>query len=148
MAIKGDTGNGATLTLALFDSSGDAISEALEVITIDVGDITAEGIDVSTLGTEGYREHIPNDLATIAESSATFKWLTDADIPVIPSAAGTCTVTLPLRAGEATAANITGTGFLTRVKGPTLENGVMQEGEVAWQWDGDTGPTFTKAIPT
>lgn len=147
MPVSGDTGNGATLTLAMRDASGDVISAALQVITIDVGDITAEGVNASTLGSTRYHENLPNDLATIAESSATFKWLTSADIPAIPSAAGTCTVTFPLRAGEATAANITGTGFLTRVKGPTFENGVLQEGEVSWQWDGDTGPTFTKSVP-
>lgn len=142
MALTGDTGNGASLTLALFDGTV-AITAALDVIEITPGAITVAPVDVSTLASSGNEETIPTDLAALAESSATFKWLTAGTKPTLPSAAGTCTVTYPLRTGETTAATITGTGFLTNLTPPTLANGQLQVGSVSWKWDGDTGPSFT-----
>jgi hypothetical protein len=144
MPLTGDTGNGATLTLALFNGTA-AITASLDVIDITPGDFTVPPVNVSTLGTTQFEEHIPGDLAAIGESSATYKFLTSANLPTLPSAAGTCAITFPLRAGESTAAVITGTGFLTRVQLPSFANNELQVGEVSWQWDGDIGPTFTRS---
>lgn len=142
MALTGDTGNGATLTLALYNGTS-ALTSALSVINIAPGNFTAPGIDVSTLATTGTREMIPNDLMSVAESSATFKWLTSVTQPTLPSAAGTITLTFPMRSGETTAATLTGTGFITGYQAPSMANGELQVGTVSWQWDGDTGPNFT-----
>lgn len=142
MALTGDTGNGATLTLALYNGTS-AITAALDVISITPGAFTAAPIDVSTLSTSGTREMIPNDLATVGESTATFKWLTAGAKPTLPSVAGTITLTYPLRTGETTAATLTGTGFITNLQAPSMANGELQVGTIGWQWDGDTGPTFT-----
>lgn len=142
MALTGDTGNGATLTLALFTGTT-AITAALDVISISPGNMTVSPIDVSTLATTGFMEKIPGDLADIGESTATFKWLTGVAVPTLPSAAGTCTLTFPLRTGETTAATMTGTGFITGVQVPSMENGALQVGTITWQWDGDTGPSNT-----
>lgn len=142
MALTGDTGNGATLTLALYNGTS-ALTSALSVISIAPGNFTAPGIDVSTLATSGTREMIPNDLMSVAESSATFKWLTSATQPTLPSVAGTITLTFPMRANETTAATLTGTGFITGYQPPSMANGELQVGTVSWQWDGDTGPNFT-----
>lgn len=142
MALTGDTGNGATLTLALYNGTS-ALTSALSVISIAPGNFTAPGIDVSTLATTGTREMIPNDLMSVAESSATFKWLTSVTQPTLPSAAGTITLTFPMRSGETTAATLTGTGFITGYQAPSMANGELQVGTVSWQWDGDTGPNFT-----
>lgn len=144
MANTGGTGHGATLTLALF-SGTTAITAALDPISIEIGEFTVPVVNVSTLGTTQFEEHIPGDLAEIAQSSATYKFLTKSVLPTLPSGAGTCSVTFPLRAGESTAAVITGTGFLTRSKAPNMEKNTLQVGEVSWQWDGDVGPTFTPA---
>jgi len=145
MALTGDTGNGATLTLALFNGTT-AITASLSVISITPGAMTVSPVDVSTLATSGYMESIPGDLASIAESTATFKWLTSATIPTLPSATGTCTLTLPLRSGETTAATMTGTGFITTLQAPVMENGTLQVGTIGWQFDGDTGPSFTVSV--
>jgi hypothetical protein len=145
--VNGDTGNGATLTLALFDGTT-AITAALDVINITPSAITAAKVDASTLATTGHRESIPGDLADSGDNTATFKWMTGADQPQLPSAAGTCTITFPLRSGETTPAAHTGSGFLTSFTPPALENGVLQVGTLAWQWDGDTGPSFTKSAST
>ena len=142
MALTGDTGNGATLTLALYNGTT-AITTALSVISISPGKITTKPIDVTVLGTTGFREMIPGDLAEIGESSANFKWLTNASIPTTGTATGTCTLTFPLRGSETTAATMTGTGFITGLQPPVMENGKLQEGTINWQWDGDTGPSFT-----
>jgi hypothetical protein len=142
MALTGDTGNGATLTLALYNGTT-AITAALDVITVSPGALAVAAIDVSTLATSGTMEMIPSDLASVGESSATFKWLTSGTKPTLPSAAGTITLTFPTRTGETTAATMTGTGFITQFQAPSLANGELQVGNVSWQWDGETGPSFT-----
>jgi len=142
MALTGDTGNGATLTLALF-SGTTAITAALDVIEITPSAITVGKVNVSTLATSGHHESIPDDLADSGDNTATFKWITTGLKASLPSPTGTCTITFPLRTGETTAANVTGTGFLTSISPPPLSNGTLQIGTVAWQWDGDTGPTIT-----
>lgn len=144
MALTGDSGNGATLTLALFNGTS-AITASLDPITITPGEITLGSIDSSTLATSGFMEKIPSDLADIGESSADFKWITTGAKPTVPSAAGTCTITWPLRSGETAAATMTGTGFITGLQSPTFANGQLQVGTIKWQWDGDTGPSMTAA---
>lgn len=142
MALTGDTGNGATLTLSLYNGTS-AITAALDVISIKPGEITVGSVDVSTLATSTIRELIPNDLSEVGESSADFKWLTAGVKPTLPSVTGTCTLTWPLRTGETTAATMTGTGFITGLQAPSMENGALQVGTIKWQWDGDTGPSIT-----
>ena len=96
MPLTGDTGNGATLTLALFNGTT-AITASLDVISITPGEITVGTIDSSTLATSGFMEKIPSDLADIGESSADFKWISAGTKPTLPSSAGTCTITWPLQ---------------------------------------------------
>jgi hypothetical protein len=144
MALTGDTGNGATLTLALF-SGTTAITASLDPISITPAAITVGKVESSTLATVGHKEYIPDDLSDSGENTATFKYITTGAKPSLPSAAGTFTITLPLRTGETTAGTITGTGFVTGFTPPTLENGQLQVGTLAWAWDGDTGPTVTAA---
>jgi hypothetical protein len=144
MAVTGDTGNGATLTLALFDGTT-AITTALDVISITPAAITVGKIDASTLGTSGHREYFPDDLSDSGENTATFKYIAEGTKPTLPSAAGTCTITMPLKAPSTTAGTITGTGFITSFTPPSLENGALQVGTISWAWDGDTGPTITAA---
>jgi len=144
MANTGGVGNGATLTLALFNGTT-AITASLDVMSISPGEITVSPVNVTTLATTGFEQHIPTRLASIGESSAEFKWITTGTKPTLPSAAGTCTITWPLRAGETTAAVMTGTGFLTGFQPPTFQNGQLQVGTMKWQWDGNVGPTLTPA---
>jgi hypothetical protein len=149
MPIAGDTGNGATLTFAANMGFG-STTTSLTCTTITPGDETVDVIDASTLATTDCMESIPSDLRAVAEASATFKFLTShgtgvAQYSVLPAAAGTVTLTFPTRTGETTAASYAGTAFITKIKLPTLANGQLQEGEISWKYDGDTGPTYTKA---
>lgn len=144
MALTGDTGNGATIVFSGNMGFGTATT-SLQIINVSQGEESVAVIDVSTLATTDAMESIPSDLREIAESSATFKFITTAPVVDLPAAAGTITITWPIRTGETTAATYAGTGFITGFTPPSLANGELQTGEIKWKWDGDTGPTFTIA---
>lgn len=136
MALSGDTGNGATLTLPG--------SYSVAIMTINPGAKTLAAIDASVLSTTGTREHIPGDIDDVAEMSATFKWVPTVAAPTLGTV-GTCTITWPLYGALTNAATFSGTGFITSWKPPEFVNGQLQAGEVKWMFDGDTGPTYTVA---
>lgn len=149
MAISGDTGNGATLTFAANMGFGTATTSMI-CTTIDPGGYTRGGVEASTLATTGAEESIPTDLHKPKNGKATIKWLTTAGTNAMyadPTSAGvgSIVITWPTRTGETTAANYTGTGFITDLTLPTFANGQLQEGQVEWQYDGDTGPSYTGA---
>lgn len=144
MALTGDTGNGATLVFAANMGFGTATT-ALAYIDISPGEETVEPVDVSTLATTDAMESIPSDLRDVSESSASFKWITTTAALTLPGAAGTVTLTWPSRSGETQAATYIGTGYITGWTPPKFANGELQAGEIKWKWDGDTGPTYTKA---
>ena len=150
MALTGDTGNGATLTFAANMGFGSTTTSMSMAIDITPGEQSIGIVDVSTLATSGVMETIPSDLAEFAESSARVKWLTSAASTVamnasLPASAGSVVLTYPLRTGETTAANFTGTAFVVGHTLPSFANGQLQTGEVKWKYDGDTGPTYTGA---
>ena len=140
--------NGATLTLG---TTG--VTYVIKKIT--VGDWTRDRIEVSSLATEGPKEYIGAALHDHGTVDIEFYFDTEEDL-AMPlesgtafheyAAAETVTVTFPLGAGEATAANIAGTGFFTSVSFPEFENDVVQMGKVSISWNGLTGPKYTKAV--
>ena len=148
MAVSGDTGNGATLTFAANMGFG-TTTTAMLCTHIEPGGFSRGGVEASDLGTVGIEESIPTDLAKPKTGKAKYKFLTKpttAQASIVdPTAAGvgSIVITWPIRTGETTAANYTGTGFITDHSLPTFENGMLQEGEIEWQYDGDTGPTVT-----
>lgn len=150
MALAGDTGNGATLTFAANMGFG-TVSTELACTSIVAGGFQRGGVDVSDLTTSTIEQAIPTDLAKPKAGKAKYKFLTKpatsfaSIVAPTSAAAGSVVITWPLRTGETTAANYTGTAFITDFTLPTLENGVLQEGEIEIQYDGDTGPSFTKA---
>lgn len=137
--IPGDTGNGTTITFAT------GITATLKVRSIDPSEESIGRLDASHLGTTVYRDMIPDDLTDPPEVS--LEYVFDTFDPNISVGAdlGSTVITWPLRAGESTAANLTGTAFVSAVKKPRLENGVVQMGSVRIQFDGVTGPTWTKS---
>lgn len=138
MANLGATGNGATLTLA-------TSSLTLAITKIQIGEITVDMLDVSVLGTTDFEILIKSDLKKTPEIMAEFVFVTSATAPTVASAAETGTVTFPQLTGESAAATLAGTGVVTSFKLPDLENGVVQKGSLKFRYDGDTGPTYTKA---
>ena len=136
MALSGDTGNGATLTLPG--------SYSVAIISIDPGAETLESLDVSTLATTSVHDMMPSDLKKVGECTVKFKWVSTTAAPTLGTV-GTCTITLPTWQSLTNAPTYSGTGYLTSWKPPTLENGKLMDGELKFQFDGDTGPTYTIA---
>lgn len=138
MALIGDTGNGATCTFA-------TSSLSLAITKIQIGEQTIDMLDVSTLATSGDQEMIASDLKKAQEVTVTALYVGTATLPVVGAAAETMTVTMPLFTGTTTAANLAGTAQFTSSKLPDLENGVLMQYQFKWKYNGDTGPTYTKA---
>lgn len=150
MAVSGDTGNGATLTFAANMGFGTATT-SMVCTSIEPGGWSRSGVDASDLGTTGFEESIVGDLAKAKNGKAKFKYLTKPTTEAnfadpTGAVAGSIVITWPARTGETTPANYTGTAFIVDMTLPTMENGVLQEGEIEWQYDGDTGPAFAKAV--
>lgn len=109
------TGHGATITFAT-----SAYSAAIRMI----GGATEErpSIDTSDLSTTGHRTFIPGDLAT--PGSFDIEILVDPEDdppwPDITDAAETVTITYPVTVTGQTAANESGSAFITSVTRPSL----------------------------
>ena len=138
MALIGDTGNGATVTFA-------TSSLTLAILSIQIGEQTIDMLDVSTLATTSDQEMIASDLKKTPEVTLNVLFVASATAPVVGAAAETMTVTLPLFTGTTTAANLAGTAQFTSFKLPDLKNGEIMASQVKWKYNGDTGPTYTKA---
>jgi hypothetical protein len=138
MPLIGDTGNGATAT---FGTS----SLSLSVTAIQIGEITIDMLDVSTLATTDFQEMIASDLKKTPEVSLDVLHVASAVIPTVGGAAETMTVTLPLFTGTTTAARIAGTAQFTSYKLPDLANGQLMMSKVKFKYNGDTGPAYTVA---
>lgn len=134
----GDTGNGATATFA-------TSSLSLAITQIQIGEETIDMLDVSTLATTAYMEKIASDLKEAPEVTVSYIFVTSATQPVVGAAPETMTITWPIQTGNVAAANLAGTAVFTSRKLPDLQNGQVQIGQVKWKYDGDTGPTYTKA---
>lgn len=138
MANPGDTGNGATIT---FGTS--ALS--LAVTEIQIGETTIDMLDVSTLATTGYFKRMAADLKSAGDITVSFLHITQTAAPGVGGTPETFTVTFPQQAGDSAAATLVGTVVITGWTPPTLKNNEVQMGQVKVSFDGDTGPTYTKA---
>lgn len=138
MALIGDTGNGATCTFA-------TSSLTLAITKIQIGEQTIDMLDVSTLATTSDQEMIASDLKKAQEVTVTCLYVGSATLPVVGATAEAMTVTMPLFTGTTTAANLAGTAQFTSSKLPDMENGVLMQYQFKWKYNGDTGPTYTKA---
>lgn len=124
-----DTGNGTTFALGTTGAIGN-------VRKVNGREASLGSLDDSHLGTSGSMTFIPDDLTD--EGEITFE--VEFDETIAEPSCGqveTATLTYPSTATEI------GTGFLTKVKKPTLENGSIQVMELTFKFDGKTGPTFT-----
>lgn len=136
MAVN--TGTGATLTLG-----GSAF--VANIVSITGVEITRESIDTTNLGVSGdYMTSIPADLLELGELEVTFNWDDTAGGPDPTGAAASAVLTWP-QGANTTAANLTGTAFVTSVKYPDFEVNGLQVGVAKLKYDGATGPTYTAA---
>lgn len=138
MPLIGDTGNGATATFA-------TSSLSLAITQIQISEQTIDMLDVSTLATSGDQEMIASDLRKTQEATVTAIYVGTATLPVAGAAAETMTITLPLFTGSTVAANLAGTAQFTSSKLPDIQNGNIMMYQFKFKYNGDTGPTYTKA---
>lgn len=136
-----NTGHGGTLTFTNEDL-------AFNWTSITPGDSTVPDIDVAYLGTPTNRQYIPGDL--IEDNSVTIEFQFDsaAALPV-PKTKDELVVIWPKHKGEATNANLTGTGYISSITPSALATDELQTATMVWKWDGGTGsgnePVFTPA---
>lgn len=141
MALVGDTGNGATFTL----TTQSAVS-SLKVEKISISESALQMLDVSTLSTSGQMEEIATDLASNPEITLDVVWSQSATAITVSPAVDTAALTFPVGPTQTTttAATLAGTGHVTAIKYPDLENGAAMKGQVKFKFNGDTGPTYTR----
>lgn len=138
MPNVGDTGNGAT-----FVAGTTAVTLAVQKIKI--GKYEIDALDVSLLATTDFSLVIASDLKKPVTVTLEGVFSTSVNAPVLGSAPETGTVTFPQRTGESAAATLAGTGFWKSWEIGELANGTIQTVTAEFQFDGDTGPAFTKA---
>ena len=132
-----DTGLGATMAFTTLSTFTPKIREIPGLKR------SVETIDGSHLGTSGDQELIEGDLIKNDPITIPILWNTNDTIPA-PGTKDTCTITWPLRTAESTAANIAGTCIIQAVEFAGHKIGELQMGSITIQFDGYTGPTYTK----
>lgn len=141
MAYKGMTGHGVTLAFTTLTGGLGCPRE------LQLPQQVADSIDATCLETQGFMISIPaeaHDPGMITGTCVFDPLLTPPDV----GDTDTITVTLPVPAGQATAASITGTGFFTEVGYPSLTVNGLLEMTFSFKFDGDTGPTYAPGSAT
>lgn len=139
VTAKRDTGHGATVSFGTTSWSGKLVGIPTNL------ERSRPRVDITHLGSSGEHDYMPGDLDELGEVVLDVAFETATGLPATGTAAETITITFPLApgGGGATAANIAGTGFITKTNFPPLQTGVMQQGQITISYDGGTGPTFT-----
>jgi hypothetical protein len=129
------TGNGATLALTTLGFVGNWTR---------IGEWSAElpGLPASHLATTGFEEFIQADLATPGEIELEVQFNPQKALPA-QTTVDTLTVTFPKSDSTSTAANLAGTGWLTKIGTPQMVNNEVAIQKFTFKFDGKTGPTYT-----
>ena len=130
MALNFATGNGGTVTFSGFTGSYVSVGSVEQEV---------EEIEVSHLGTTGFKEYKPSDLKEGGDLECEF--LFTGTIPTLADVQ-TLTVTYPAIGGGSTT-TLSGTAFVKSVGYPELVNGDVMRGSVVFKFDGDTDPAFS-----
>lgn len=130
-----NTGNGSTV---VFATSG------FTAKYIEIGGMNESipVLDNSGLSTTGHAEKCPGDLIDHDAITLRYFYAPNARQP-LTGVVETATFTLAPIAGQTVGATLSGTGFFSSRTGPTLANNQIWEGQGTWQFDGNTGPTYT-----
>lgn len=138
MALVGDTGQGWTLTLG-------TQSLTLNITEMDLGRWTRGFLPVSQLSTTAFEEFIASDLVNGGELKVKAIYKSSLNAPSVSAGPETVTVTAALQTGDTGAATLAGTAFGTVLDWPKPKINDVLMIEYTIKWDGDTGPTYTKA---
>ena len=132
-----DTGQGGSIAFTTSSSFTPKVKE-IPKLTRKIGNLSA-----SHLATSGDEELVPDDLTKNSELAIPIFWNTNDTLPAIGTV-DTLTITWALRTAEATAATLAGTCIINGYEYTGHKLGELQEGVVYIQFDGYTGPTYTK----
>lgn len=132
-----DTGNSTTIA---FGTS----SFAPKVRSITIGEQTREALNDSDLSTTNQMTFIPSDLIDAGGFTMEVEW--DQSFAVFPPMTAnpeTITISFPLKSGQSVRGTLAGSGFLTSLSGPNIENGSIMVATIGVKWDGKTEAVFT-----
>lgn len=134
MTLSFNTGSGASLSF-----SGSIGS----VVSISGPEQEVDDIEVSHLGTTGFKEYIPGELKEGGEVEVELLFIGEA-LPALRSI-NTLTLTYPALPSGGTGATLTGTAYVKAVSYPEMSSGDILQASVTFKFDGDTDPVFTAA---
>ena len=114
-----------------------------------------EKVDATTLGNAACKSYLPGDIPDPGEFEVEYAFDATLDHPDILTS-GTIVITAPTAAGQATPANLTGSGFImARTETPELATNGLQIGKLKCRFDGKnthgaglSGPVLTVATDT
>ena len=138
MATNGDTGQGWSFTFG-------TQSISLLITKITCGKWSINVLDVSVLADTGFMKKLAGDLKDAGEFVIDFLWKTSTTAPVVGATPETLTITAAQMTGDTAAATLAGTGFVKELTWPTAALNQVNAGQATCVWNGDTGPTYTKA---
>ena len=132
-----DTGQGATMAFTTNSTFTPKVKE-LPKLKRD-----CEPLVSSVLATTGDEELVPGDLTKNGEMTIPILWNTNDTLPAI-NTVDTLTITWAVRTGQTAAATLAGTCIIKGIEITGHKLGELQEGSITIQFDGYTGPTYTK----
>lgn len=136
-----DTGHGGSVAF-----TGDITAFAVPWRKIGAVDQEIEKVEDSDLSNSECKSYLPGDVAEPGEFEVEYAFDSEEDLPdiLVP---GTITITLPKAAGQSTAGNLAGSGFIRkRTAMPEFATNGLQIGKLTCKFDGKTGPALTKAV--
>ena len=142
MASTGiDTGHGGTIAF----SAGIA-AFAVPFRKIGAVEHVIEKVESTNLANTATKSYLPGDVIDPGEFEVEYAFDAEDDLAVMETV-GTVTITAPLGTGQATAANLAGSGFImSRTAMPECATNGLQLGKLKVKFNGKTGPALTIAV--
>ena len=103
-----------------------------------------ENLDDTALDSSGFMEMCPSGLKSCEPLELECYWEFDEALPTIGDV-GTIVIDFPLQEDDTSpAGTLNGSGFISSISTPTLTPNGTTVGTITVQFDGKTGPTWTK----
>lgn len=142
MACKGDTGQGATLTLSVTGAVG-------RIRTMQLPTWAMEKIDMTALDSVDWMCSTPGDITDPGELTAEVIFDSEIAVPA-PGTIEDATVDFPIQIDtNVSAATLVGSGFLTETQLPNMATNELMVMNITFAYDGNgTVPAFTPEAAT
>lgn len=144
MASTGiNTGHGGTIAF-----SAGITAFAMPIRKIGAVEHVLEKVEETDLANTATKSYLPGDVPDPGEFEVEYAFDAEQDAAVLLTQ-GTITITAPVETGQASAANIAGTGFImSRTAFPECATNGLQIGKMKCRFDGKTDPVLTVATDT